>query len=77
MSERDALARQLAYIAGDLDRRMYPYAAVVRRAARAVLDVDPADDDACLGCGLPLDQPATGRRRKYHDEACRSRARRR
>lgn len=77
MSDRDDLARTLALVAGDLDRRLYPYAGVVRRAARALLEAEPPADDGCLGCGAPLEQPATGRRRKYHDEACRSRARRR
>jgi hypothetical protein len=71
------LVRQLAYVAADLEARTYPYVGVLRRAARALLEVDPPDDDGCRGCGRPLDQPATGRRRVWCREACRSRNRRR
>jgi hypothetical protein len=71
----DDLARQLALVAGDLDAKHYPYAAVVRRAARALvaLEADPPDPDGCAGCGQAL----TGRRRRWCSEACRSRVRRR
>lgn len=38
-------------------------------------DVD-TDPPRCTGCGRRIKQPATGRPRKFHDEACRSRWRR-
>ena len=69
------LARRLAFVAGDLDRRLYPYAGVIRQAARALLDVDPPDGDGCRGCGTELEQPSTGRRRVWCSEACRRRKR--
>jgi hypothetical protein len=68
----DTLARQLAWVAADLDRRGYAFVGPIRRAARALLEVDPPDD-GCRGCGQPL----TGRRRTWCSEACRSRVRRR
>jgi hypothetical protein len=75
VSARDQLARQLAWVAADLDRRCYPFASPVRIAARLVLDLP--DHDGCRGCGAVLEQPATGRRRVWCTEACRSRHRRR
>lgn len=71
----DDLPRQLAYIAGDLDRRGYPYAGAVRRAARALLEVPDRDPAGCRGCGTPLEQPATGRPRVWCSERCRRRKR--
>lgn len=77
-SERVSVSRLLAQAAADLDRRGLHYAGVVRRAARLLLDVPDEDPGGgCAGCGRPLRQPATGRRRKWCSEACRARARRR
>jgi hypothetical protein len=73
VSERQHLARQLAYVAGDLDARLYPYTGVLRQAARALLDLD--HHDGCRGCGTHLEQPATGRRRVWCSESCRRRKR--
>jgi hypothetical protein len=70
----DHLAAQLAWIAGDLDRRGYPFAGPIRQAARTLLaDTPPTDPNGCAGCGQAL----TGRRRRWCSEACRSRLRRR
>lgn len=75
---RLGVARQLSHVAADLDRRGYAYAGAIRQAARLLLDLDlPSRDDGCAGCGQELEQPDTGRRRKWCGEACRSRARRR
>jgi hypothetical protein len=72
---RTDLARRLGYVAADLDRRGYVYAGVLRQAARVLLEVDQ-DPPGCRGCGRPLDQPATGRRRRWCGERCRRRHRR-
>lgn len=72
MSRAD-LARLTALVAGDLDRKGYPSAGVVRQAARALLEAVPVDAGGCRGCGAELDQPATGRPRVWCSEACRRR----
>jgi hypothetical protein len=72
---RTDIARQLGFVAADLDRRHYPYAGVLRQAARVLLGVDQ-DTSGCRGCGRPLDQPPTGRRRRWCGERCRRRHRR-
>jgi hypothetical protein len=78
VTDRVLLARQLGWVAGHLDSKGYPFAAPVRVAARIVLEVPDHDDpDGCRGCGDTLTQPATGRRRIWCSEACRSRTRRR
>lgn len=75
--------RRLAWVAADLDARGYPFAGTVRRTARLLLTVVTGDTVAagdvagCAGCGAALVQPATGRRRRWCSERCRSRARRR
>lgn len=73
MADRLELARQGAYVAGDLDRRLYPYAGVVRRLVRAVLEALDTDEHGCRGCGGELVQPPTGRRREWCSERCRKR----
>lgn len=77
MTDPVALARDLVLIAGDLDRMLYPNTGRLRQAARALLEVDPPDDDGCRGCGHPIDQPERGRRRVWCSEGCRDRHRRR
>lgn len=71
------LARTLAKVAGILESRGDAFAPVVRRGARALLDVPEPTEEGCRGCGSELAQPRTGRRRVWCCEACRSRARRR
>lgn len=68
MTERDQLVRDLALIAGDLDRRLYPYTGVLRRAARALLETDtptPPSPDGCRGCGVPIPYAGRGRPRVW------------
>lgn len=70
------LARLLLLLADTIDA---PGAAVtagvLRRAARAVAELPaPPDPDRCRGCGTPLTQPATGRRRRWCSDRCRKRA---
>ena len=70
-----ALARQVAYVAQDLDARGYRMAGVVRQAAQALLELPDAGADGCRGCGAPL-PVSTGRPRVWCGEPCRNRARR-
>jgi hypothetical protein len=77
MNDRLRKARMLAWIASDLDRRGLVYAGFVRQCARSWLEVPEHRDHGCRGCGAELTQPATGRRRVWCGEACRSRTRRR
>jgi hypothetical protein len=77
MGEYVQLARQLAWVARHLDSKGYPFTSPVRIAARIVLEVPDHDPAGCAGCGAALTQPATGRRRRWCGEACRSRTRRR
>lgn len=77
--ERTKLARLLANVAVDADRRGLPWTGVLRQSARVLLepvaDLD-ANGEVCAGCHRPLEQPPTGRRRKWCSEACRRRTRR-
>jgi hypothetical protein len=79
VADPDALARarMLGWIAADLERRGAVYAGFVRQCARDLLRLPDPDPDGCRGCGAVLAQPATGRRRVWCTEACRSRTRRR
>lgn len=78
MTDRCQLARQLAWIAQHLDSKGYLFVAPLRSAARALLEVpDDTEQEGCAGCATELMQPATGRRRRWCSERCRSRARRR
>lgn len=80
------VVRYLNAAAEDADAALLPYAGAIRVAARkltamaAELDLAAVDvedsDGACQGCGQPLIQPDTGRRRQWCSEACRSRRRR-
>lgn len=75
-AERTDLARQVAFVATDLDRRGYAMAGVIRCAARALLEIpETADDGACRGCGGPVPVRATGRPRVWCGETCRRRSR--
>lgn len=69
------LARTLAVVAGDLDRRGYMYAGTVRQAARALLAVDQDEPGGCRGCGAPLPYAGRGRPRVWCGEPCRRRKR--
>lgn len=73
------LARRLGWIAQNLDVKGYQFTGPIRDAARLLLDLPEreAPDADCAGCEAPLVQPATGRRRKWCSESCRSKARRR
>ncbi|CAN5764899.1 hypothetical protein BH23ACT2_BH23ACT2_01600 [soil metagenome] len=76
MTSTAELARQVAFVATDLDRRQYPFAPVVRQAARLLLDLTDHSDNGCRGCGAELPQPVTGGRRLWCGETCRRRHRR-
>jgi hypothetical protein len=68
------LTRQLTWVAEDLDSKRYPYAGVVRQAARERLEVEqfPSDDaDRCRGCGEELEYAGRGRPRVWCSEECR------
>jgi hypothetical protein len=71
--ERVAFSKLLSRIAADLERRGYPGAGAIRRAAIGVVVAD-APPDRCV-CGRALVHPPTGRRRKWCSERCRRRAR--
>ena len=73
-TERATVARLLAQVAAGLDERR---AGIVRQAVHLLLEVpDHATaGDTCAGCGAELDQPATGRPRKWCSERCRRRHR--
>lgn len=64
------LARLGALVAGDLERRGYPMAGIVRQIARALVTVSPARDTGCRGCGAPL-TTGRGRPRIWCSERCR------
>ena len=67
----------LGWYVRDLAQRGYPLVGGLRAVARR-LATQPADHpDGCPGCGGQVLQPATGRRRIWCSEACRSRTRRR
>ena len=70
------LARLLLVIADTIDQPGSTFVAgVLRRAARAVAHLPaPAGPDQCQGCGAPLTQPATGRRRRWCSDRCRKRS---
>jgi hypothetical protein len=72
---RVELARTLGYVAADLDARGYHAAGAVRRAARALLEVDPATDGGCPGCGVEVPYQGRGRPRRWCSERCRRRHR--
>lgn len=70
------LARLLLLVAGSLDAPGSTIVAgVLRRAARLVAQLPaPPGPDQCRGCGAPLEQPPTGRRRIWCSDRCRKRA---
>lgn len=76
---RAGVARLLAQVAADLDRRGLHHAGIVRQGARLLLEPPGGSDNpgGCAGCGAPLKHPATGRKRKWCGDRCRDRARRR
>lgn len=68
-----ALARSLTLVADDLEAKQYPLTGVLRVAATELVaggsDVppEPEPECGCAACGGHVDQPATGRPRKYCD----------
>lgn len=68
------LARSLALVAADLDRRGYALTGVVRQAARQLLAAE-SPGDGCRGCGAELVYRGRGRPRVWCGETCRNRAR--
>ena len=65
----------MAWIARDLDRRGYPYAAKVREAAQLLASADQDGREAgCGQCGGPLPLRATGRPAVYCSSLCRKRS---
>jgi hypothetical protein len=74
-----SLSEALVFVAADLDKRRYPFAGVVRRAARAVaeLQVQPSDAStrSCPMCGAEVARGDRGRPRIYCGRSCRNAAR--
>jgi len=70
------LARLLAVVADATDAPGATFVAgAVRRAAQLVAQRPaPPGPDQCRGCGAPLTQPATGRRRRWCSDRCRKRS---
>jgi hypothetical protein len=85
MADLHQWAHDLGYVAAELRADGHRYADGIHRAAKVFLELaetlDPdtrtCDPDGCPGCGTTVTQPATGRRRTWCSEACRSRHRRR
>ncbi len=80
MSRPDLVAI-LSFVADEVEAgRGSHYAGAIRVAARRLVELErqaaEADRSAtgCGWCGAPLEQPATGRRRRYCSDACRRRA---
>jgi hypothetical protein len=66
------LVAALLFVAEDLDRRSYAFAGAVRQGARRITELETdVVDNACERCGAPLNQPWTGRPRKWCSESCR------
>lgn len=65
MTSTTDLARQLGFVAADLEKRQYPFAGVVRIGARVLLDVPGSSDSGCRGCGADLPTRQTGRPRVW------------
>ncbi len=71
MTDTEKLARDLAFVAGDLDQRGYPFAGTIRQAARALLDVPEPAGQGCKACGADLPAGRTGRPRIWCSDKCR------
>ncbi len=75
------LARDLGYVAADLDARGYVYAGGVQQAARVLLALAGTQQEAtstshgkptkCRRCGAGIEQKPTGRTRLYCSAPCR------
>jgi hypothetical protein len=68
------LVAALLFVAEDLDRRSYPFAGAVRQGARRITELEglhTSNGSDCERCGAPLNQPRTGRPRKWCSESCR------
>lgn len=79
-AELQALSQSGAKIAAALDDLRLPFAGTVRRMAQALALLAGGEPIAepgptCAGCGVPVDQPATGRPRRWCSERCRDRSR--
>ena len=62
------LGHVLSVIAHDLEQRGFPHSGPLRQAARRLFELET---DGCAICGDHLDQPPTGRPRKYCSKRCR------
>lgn len=78
--KREEIIRLMLLVADDLEERNYPATGIIRAAAKELartkkpLDL-PTGTLACPRCGLPVIQPATGRRRRWCSEVCRRNSR--
>jgi hypothetical protein len=67
--ETEQLVADLLETASDLESRGYLGSGLLRRAARQIAELGAGRaPDACQRCGEAVEQPATGRRRKYCHE---------
>jgi hypothetical protein len=72
-----SLSSALLFVAQDLDNRAYAFAGVIRRAARALAELesrDVPDVGECPQCGGPVERAERGRSKVYCSARCRRRA---
>jgi hypothetical protein len=73
-----SLSSALLFVAQDLDDRSYAFAGVIRRAARALAELEARDDvpdvGECPQCGGPVERSPRGRTKVYCSARCRRRA---
>ena len=72
--ERRSLSALLSFIAEDRDTRLYPYAPVLRVAARELVAIEARAPESCPMCGGEVQQSERGRPRVYCSSRCRKRA---
>ena len=71
------MARALTWIAADLEDRHYLGVGIIRQAAGVLATLEAPAEHACPICHGPIDQPATGRPRRYCSTRCKRTARNR
>jgi hypothetical protein len=59
------LSRMLLVVADELQAMLFPGVGAIRQAARRIIELSPGDEVGCASCGATVEQPATGRRRKF------------